>query len=332
MSNLHKDIEEEGKHTAKGFTNALRGTIPMRNEFDDQVFVPISHLPNCIGVADSSASPSIEDFATVYLLDGTLGDLDIASIAWQSGNTVRVTIGTAVPTLGVDDYIEIIGTTNPLHEGIFKVTNFNAPGKYFDYVNPNIVDATTNEGAAGVVRETHQDWDGCPQFSWVKYDEATDKWYYIRLLEGQRCFDQTSNITWIYYDDSLVQSTILDTPAYESRVYDSGNFSVTGGTFTPSSSDYYDRYKVINKTLFWELFLRGTGGTTPITIEIELPDNNINSNYRYLPMVLNVNGSESIEVIEIPDGSTTASIRLLNSASMANGDVIINFSIQIEVQ
>lgn len=63
----------------------------------------------------------------------------------------------------------------------------------------------------------------------------------------------------------------INTPTYTSRAYNAANFSVSGGAISPSSDEYIDRYKVINKTLIWHFNLIVDFTSTPDYVMIKLP-------------------------------------------------------------
>lgn len=119
----------------------------------------------------------------------------------------------------------------------------------------------------------------------------------------------------------------ISTPSYASRAYSPSNFSATGGSFIPSSTDYLDRYKVIGKILFWELTVEGTIGSLPSEILVTLPNgysarNNGGAISSYV---------EGQSVCTTVFSGTQLSIRKIDGTDFTNGATYIYINITLEI-
>jgi len=78
---------------------------------------------------------------------GGLAKLDVDTIAWQSGNTIRYTFNTT-PDLSrarVGDKMIIESATNASNDGVFEITDVNDGADWIEITNPNRTDATDDE-------------------------------------------------------------------------------------------------------------------------------------------------------------------------------------------
>lgn len=120
----------------------------------------------------------------------------------------------------------------------------------------------------------------------------------------------------------------IDTPAYSARAYNAANFTATGGSVTPSSDEYVDRYKVINKTLFWEFNLICDFVSTPTDIKIKLPNSYSTKSIKAGTGVY-VSGVDNVYFSTQND---TFLYIGCNAGSFADISTQISFSLTIEIQ
>jgi len=86
MSNLHKNSDENNKHTAKGFQSGVGGSFPIRNENGQQTFEVLVDLPNAIAFVDGNAAPPTTNNGDIYVLVD-LGNGAVDS-AWGTINSL----------------------------------------------------------------------------------------------------------------------------------------------------------------------------------------------------------------------------------------------------
>lgn len=89
-------------------------------------------------------------------LRGYSAELPVQSIAWQSGNTVRITLESSVSTssfssLVAGDEINIRSATNSVNNGNFYVSAINTGSKYIDIINPSVSSSASNEATSPAV-------------------------------------------------------------------------------------------------------------------------------------------------------------------------------------
>lgn len=76
-----------------------------------------------------------------------LSSLDIDTIAWQAGTTVRITFVGVVDLTGVEvgDFIKIESAGNASNNGTFVISDANDGAQYIEFDNPARTDATDDE-------------------------------------------------------------------------------------------------------------------------------------------------------------------------------------------
>lgn len=205
MSNAHANLPDDQLHVAKGFSDSSKGGTVFKNQAGEQVFTPLMILPNAIDHVNSLAAPPTEVDGDVYLLDTTGGTLEIASIAWQSGNTVRYNFS-GTPDLSVytvGDYVYFSGNANAENNGSFAITAINNGSDYFEITNSAISSAAKDEASTpGQAKVTKANWDGCQQNSWVKFNGST--WQEIVPTEGASCFLTTPQKNHTFLNDNWI--------------------------------------------------------------------------------------------------------------------------------
>ena len=180
-------------HNPRGFDAASSGTQLAKSEKGVLIYDPLLQLQPALNFVSCEAAPPTEVAADVYVLNqGTQLDVDI--IAWQSGDTVRVTF-TGSPDLSgfaANDYFRTSGNTNSSNDGNFLITAVDNSTKYFEITNAARTDATDDEstGAPGIGYGSLGEWDGASFNDWVRFDGSV--WYRITPVAGSFCYDATA--------------------------------------------------------------------------------------------------------------------------------------------
>lgn len=79
-----------------------------------------------------------------------IGSLNISTIAWTSGTTVRYTFSGSPDLSGVvvGHQLQATGCTNALHDGTFEITAVSNASDYIDVINSSITDASNDEASS----------------------------------------------------------------------------------------------------------------------------------------------------------------------------------------
>lgn len=99
---------------------------------------------------DTSGAVTVQDASSVAVaLQATafLSAMDVNTILWQSGTTVRITFnGTpSLAALQTVAKITLTSATNTVHNGTFIVTAFDDGADWIEVTNPLVIDATDDE-------------------------------------------------------------------------------------------------------------------------------------------------------------------------------------------
>jgi hypothetical protein len=80
---------------------------------------------------------------------GTLTSLDVDTITWQSGNTIRYTFNGTPDLSGVStfDVLVVTSATNAVNDGTFFITAINDGSDYVDVTNPDRTNADDDEAS-----------------------------------------------------------------------------------------------------------------------------------------------------------------------------------------
>ena len=82
-----------------------------------------------------------------------IGIVNITSILWQSGNTIKLTIDNVVENLKVGEYITVSGATNSENNGLLKVTKILSDTEV-EIENKKVSDNTKDEPSASAIVES----------------------------------------------------------------------------------------------------------------------------------------------------------------------------------
>jgi len=226
MGKLHEELEDPQIHEPKGFGAALINTklaklVPNGSEWTEN-----NVLPSALSLADSTVAPPTEVLTDIYLLDRTGVTLDVDTIVWQSGTTVRISFNGTPDLSGVTigDTYNTSGNGNTSNDGIFDITDVNDGSDYIEITNAARTDGTDDEpsDATGTGTITHGDWDGAVQDDWVRFNGLV--WERIPAAEGLLIYVKDTDKLYLYTTDW----TAVETSASDANgIFDASN---DGGT------------------------------------------------------------------------------------------------------
>ncbi len=206
-SHVRQDEDAKNMHTPFGFLGANKGEILWKDETENPIWIKNPVVPAVLDFVSSIAAPPTEVDGDTYLLNAAGAILDVDTILFQSGNTIRYTFNGTPDLSGVavDDFLTVKLAGKTINNGTFKITTVNDGSDFIEVTNALRSDATDDEAsdspATGEV--TDELWDGATPNSWVKFSGATGLWGFIDAFIGlltddltvgeQRRFDGT---TW----------------------------------------------------------------------------------------------------------------------------------------
>jgi len=240
LHHANADKNDLNLHHPIGFRSAALGTVMLKDGTGNYSYEQIGVFPAALGYADSSATAPTEVSGDIYLLDDSTPILTIASIDWQSANTVRYTFSGG-PDLSIYSTVNNIlynyDATNSVHNGRFVITAIDNTTKYVEISNPLVSDATYDETTGASSELPHSSFDGASNGDYVKFN-GTD-WYRISPNVGAKCYDKTLLQTRTYngskwLGDSRVvalacsdETTTLTTGTAKATFRNVGKFYVT---------------------------------------------------------------------------------------------------------
>lgn len=194
--NEHKNLIDSQLHNCKGFAGALKNEYLVKNERYLQAWETRNFLPPVIDVVSCNAPPPTEVDGDTYIVDNSTGSLDVNTITWQSGTTVRYVFN-GTPDLSVystGDFITFKNSGNANNDGTFAITSINNGADWIEILNPLRTSATGDEAAdsPSIGSVTDAQWDGAQQNDWVRYNDADDFWYNINAEVSFLCYNVTT--------------------------------------------------------------------------------------------------------------------------------------------
>jgi hypothetical protein len=286
--NQHRNLTGVQLHNPKGFDEATNNTRPFKNGNGDLVWVLDSSVESALDYVSPQSAPPTEVNGDIYLLDDTGTSYDINTIAWQSGNTVRITFNGSpdLSAVAANDYFITSGNANTSNDGTFVITAVDNSTKYFDITNNERSDATDDEAAdaAGTGYYVLEEWDAAPKGSHVKFDGSN--WVSSTVADGVICYDQTASAHRYYsasganWDNTIASSggvgdvTKVGTPVDNQVGVWTGDGTIEGKTdFTYSNgamntvgedASAYMRLTSYSDTLHWtnNITFRSANGTS----------------------------------------------------------------------
>lgn len=195
MSNKHKDLSDDQLHACKGHVNAEVGSHIVNDETGSQAWEKRPVLFPVLQQADPNAMPPAEVTGNIYLLVQSGVTMDVNTIAWQSGTTVRYTMTGDFSMLLVTssgDYITITGATNPKHNGTFIITNIDDIAGWVQVTNALVTSAADDESTSPAsATTTNARWGNVVTNDWVRYNGT--QWYGISPFDGMQVYDKNTN-------------------------------------------------------------------------------------------------------------------------------------------
>lgn len=189
--NQHRNLTGDALHNPKGFDGASNGTKPVKDGAGALDWITETQLPKALDYVSAQSAPPTEVAGDVYLIDTTGTAYDINTIAWQSGNTIRIAFNGSpdLSAVAADDYFITSGNGNSSNDGTFIITTVNDGSDYIEITNNDRSDATDDEAtdAVGTGYYTLAEWDAVSKVSHVTFDGSI--WSSITPSEGQSCYD-----------------------------------------------------------------------------------------------------------------------------------------------
>jgi len=191
--NQHRNLTGDALHNPKGFDGASNGTKPVKDGAGALDWITETQLPKALDYVSAQSAPPTEVAGDAYLIDTTGTAYDINTIAWQSGNTIRIAFNGSpdLSAVAADDYFITSGNGNSSNDGTFIITTVNDGSDYIEITNNDRSDATDDEAtdAVGTGYYTLAEWDAVSKISHVTFDGSI--WSSIIPSEGQSCYDVT---------------------------------------------------------------------------------------------------------------------------------------------
>lgn len=189
--NQHRNLTGDALHNPKGFDGASNGTKLFKDGAGALDWITETQLPKALDYVSAQSAPPTEVAGDVYLIDTTGTAYDINTIAWQSGNTIRIAFNGSpdLSAVAADDYFITSGNGNSSNDGTFIITTVNDGSDYIEITNNDRSDATDDEAtdAVGTGYYTLAEWDAVSKVSHVTFDGSI--WSSITPSEGQSCYD-----------------------------------------------------------------------------------------------------------------------------------------------
>ena len=189
--NQHRNLTGDALHNPKGFDGASNGTKPVKDGAGALDWITETQLPKALNYVSAQSAPPTEVAGDAYLIDTTGTAYDINTIAWQSGNTIRIAFNGSpdLSAVAANDYFITSSNGNSSNNGTFIITTVNDGSDYIEITNNDRSDATDDEAtdAVGTGYYTLAEWDAVSKVSHVTFDGSI--WSSITPSEGQSCYD-----------------------------------------------------------------------------------------------------------------------------------------------
>lgn len=239
--NHHSKMDEldSNMHYPKQYKESETGVVLTKGADERLDYMHRNHLKPTINIVDINSAPPTEVNGDVYILSNAVTTLSVDSIAWQSGNTIRIQFGVVdLSAVSINDWFITTGNANSSNDGTFQISAVNDGSDYIDITNPNRTDATDDEGspASGTGYITIAAWDGGSANMQVQYYTYDDSWFGIDSVEGDigyidssseyRIFDGTdwSTVFGAGANTNLATDNLTQDP--ENRTYSGNNFNL----------------------------------------------------------------------------------------------------------
>lgn len=287
--NQHRYLTGVQLHYPKGFDEAIDGSTPIKDGQGNLVWQQQTQLASALDYVSAQSAPPTEVSGDIYLIDTTGTDLDINTIAWQSGNTIRYTFNGSpdLSAVAANDFLIAKDSTNSSNDGLFLITAVDNSTKYIEVYNGNRSDATDDEAAdaVGTAYYTLAEWDGVQKGDHVRFNGTT--WQKTQAQSGAICYDIAegdlrvySSTTQTWTDSNIISGgasgdvTKVGTPVDNQVGVWTGDGTIEGKTdFTYSNGAMntigedaaaYMRLTSYSDTLHWtnNITFRSANGTS----------------------------------------------------------------------
>lgn len=232
----NRDATDENMHLPHGATGTTDGNQLFKAP-DDTDLGTVTWFPGLLPPVLERKDPQAAAPATAavpvgsrYLLQDA-AEMDIDTITWQSGTTVRITFNGGPSLPSTNDFIHITTATSSSNNGSFIVT---AVSGFVEYTNAARTDGIDDEAtdSPAVAKWTDDTWgsDATPN-AWTEVDKVGDTWRAVEAQEGNQVYNMDTSSFWIF-DGSIW--TLVNKIATGSYTGDGAeSLAVTGIGFTP---------------------------------------------------------------------------------------------------
>lgn len=187
------DVDDTNLHYPKGFLAGLGGTFAFKDNSGNIQWQQSGKLEAALNEVDGLSAPPTEVDGDVYVLDKASTVLDVDTIVFQSGNTVRITFNGApdLSSLVINDHARIRLAGNSSNNGTFIITLINDGSDFIEVTIPNRTDGSDDEASdsPATATTTHRDWDEVGDTDHVVFFSAFSKWFGVTPNLGNTVFN-----------------------------------------------------------------------------------------------------------------------------------------------
>lgn len=238
-----QDESDQNMHYPKGFLASSNGTLAWRDADANLAYTQATHFPAVKNHIDGLLAPPTEVDGDIYLLQKATVILDVDTIVFQSGTTVRLTFnGTPdLSSLVINDHARVRLAGNASNNGTFIITAINDGSDFIDITNPARTDGTDDEAtdSPATTTTTHRDFDAVGDTDWVKFFSSENKWFGVTPSIGATSFNETAEKDRKFkstgWEEAAAGGTINGTIAVDQVAFGSGVDTIQGSanlTFT----------------------------------------------------------------------------------------------------
>lgn len=196
-SHVRLDEDEQNMHFPKLFLSANKGEISWKDATENLEWRQLAVFPPVIDIVDGSIPPPTENDGDVYVIDAATTILDVDTILFQSGNTIRYAFNGSpdLSSIVVNDHLRIRDAGKTSNNGTFIITVVDDGSDFIEVTNPDRSDNTDDEASDSPATGTTVDaaWDATGDGDWVEFDSATDTWSGTTLDTGTSFFNEAED-------------------------------------------------------------------------------------------------------------------------------------------
>lgn len=191
------DEDEANMHFPKLFLDANKGEILWKDETENLEWRQLTVFPPVIDIVDGAVPPPTENDGDVYVIDTASTVLDVDTIVFQSGNTIRYAFNGSpdLSSISVNDHLRIRDAGLEVNNGTFIITAVDDGSDFIEATNLNRSDGTDDEASDSPATGTTVDagWDETGDGDWVEFNGADDTWSGITLDTGTSFFNEAAD-------------------------------------------------------------------------------------------------------------------------------------------